>query len=197
MARLPQLPAIAALFFALGFVRCADAPVPPAAVYLPVPTHPVTITRPAAPPRVATDQVDALGRPVTVGCATCHSLGLGEPTRKVGQPLTRFHQGLVTRHGELACRACHQAPDYATLHLADGTSLPYTEVQTLCRQCHGPQSRDYDRGSHGGMRGYWDRSRGPRERHACTTCHDPHAPAYPGMIPARGPIDLPHDPGAH
>ena len=47
----------------------------------------------------------------------------------------------------------------------------------------------------GGMNGYWDLSRGPRERHACTTCHDPHAPAYVGMMPARGPVDPRHTGG--
>jgi len=148
----------------------------------------VHVAKPTGSPRVATDRVDALGRPVTVGCATCHSLGLGDGTRTMGATLTQFHQALVTRHGTLACRSCHEAPDYANLHLADGTTLPFTEVQTLCRQCHGPQGRDFDRGSHGGMNGYWDLTRGPRERHACTTCHDPHAPAYVGMIPARGPV---------
>ena len=169
---------------------CADAPEPAAAPHAPPRTFAATVARPAAAPRVATDLTDSLGRPVTVGCPTCHSLpDFGDPERKVGSTLSRFHVGLVTKHGDLACRACHAAPDYRDLHLADGRTLPFTEVQTLCRQCHGPQGRDFDRGAHGGMRGYWDLSRGPRERHACTTCHDPHAPAFAGMVPAKGPVD--------
>jgi len=170
---------------------CGDsAPAIEPPVYAPARTFAVEISRPAGPPRVVTDRVDALGRPVTIGCATCHSLaGLGNPERKSGEPPTEFHSTLVVEHGDLLCRACHEAPGYATLHLADGRSLPYVEVQTLCRQCHGPQARDFDRGSHGGMTGYWDLSRGPRQRHHCTVCHDPHAPAYVGMMPARGPVD--------
>ena len=202
---------------------CADTPSEVAAAYRPTPTSPINVARPPGPPRVASDLVDGLGRPVTVGCATCHSLrayvtdeqrgdapqipvfptenepfgapGVGDPTRRTGSTLTTFHQGLVTRHGDQACRACHQGPDYAELHLADGAAVAFTEVQTLCRQCHGPRARDFDHGAHGGMNGYWDLSRGPRERHACTTCHDPHAPAYVGMMPARGPVDPRHTGG--
>jgi len=157
------------------------------------PAHAVTVARPAASPRIVTDRVDSLGRPVTAGCPTCHSLGdLGDPERRAsrGAPPTQlFHQGLTVSHADIACRSCHQAPNYETLRLADNTPLPYTEVQTLCRQCHGPQGRDFDRGLHGGMNGHWDLSRGPRTRHMCTTCHDPHAPSFVGMHPARGPVD--------
>lgn len=191
--RLLRLIAICGSF--AGCTACADAPGEAAAPYRPVPRSPINVARPAGPPRVASDLVDGLGRPVTVGCATCHSLGVGDPTRRTGSTLTDFHQGLVTRHGDQACRACHQGPDYAELHLADGAAVAFTEVQTLCRQCHGPQARDFDHGAHGGMNGYWDLSRGPRERHACTTCHDPHAPAYVGMMPARGPVDPRHTGG--
>jgi len=184
---------------AMVVCACGDRPTDPpaqpgltpsaaAATHPSAPRFEVHVAKPTGPPRVATDRVDALGRPITVGCATCHSLGVGDSTRAMGATLTQFHQALVTRHGELACRSCHEAPDYANLHLADGTTVPFTDVQTLCRQCHGPQARDFDRGSHGGMNGYWDLTRGPRQRHACTTCHDPHAPAYVGMVPARGPV---------
>ena len=57
------------------------------------------------------------------------------------------------------------------------------EALTLCSQCHGPQRRDYDHGAHGGMTGYWDRSRGGRQRNHCVDCHDPHQPAYVGGLP--------------
>jgi predicted CXXCH cytochrome family protein len=39
------------------------------------------------------------------------------------------------------------------------------------------------------MNGYWDLSKGPRERHSCLNCHDPHKPAYPKVMPAPGPKD--------
>ena len=194
--------ALALLVLPTGVIAsaCGEDDVPLGEPYRPQPRFAEHIAPPPGPPRVKSDRADALGRPVTVACATCHSLARGEgrfgrPEHVAGEPLTVFHQGLTVTHGELACRSCHEGPDYATLHLADGRSLPFPEVQTLCRQCHGPQARDYAHGTHGGMNGYWDLSRGPRERHACTVCHDPHAPAYPGMMPARGPVD-PHQ-GAH
>ena len=40
-----------------------------------LPFHPVVINRPTGPPRIATDRVDALGRPVTLSCASCHAKG--------------------------------------------------------------------------------------------------------------------------
>jgi hypothetical protein len=39
------------------------------------------------------------------------------------------------------------------------------------------------------MRGYWDLTRGPRERNTCTDCHDVHAPLYPKVRPVFPPRD--------
>jgi len=183
--------AITSALAALSSVACADADAPtPAAPYVPAPSHPVTFSATPEAPRVLTDRVDAMGRPVTVGCATCHSLAdLGHPERRSGEPLEAFHQGLEVAHGDLSCQACHAAPDYATLRLADGRTVPFTDVQRLCAQCHGPQARDFALGLHGGMSGYWDRSQGPQERHHCTVCHDAHSPAFVGMHPAPPPVE--------
>jgi predicted CXXCH cytochrome family protein len=86
--------------------------------------------------------------------------------------------------------ACHNPADnYATLRLADGTALAFSESMQLCAQCHGPQYRDYQRGSHGGMTGYWDLRRGPRVRNHCQHCHDPHAPQFPKVLPVAEPRD--------
>jgi hypothetical protein len=152
------------------------------------------VTRGPAAPRVTTDQLDALGRPVTVACATCHSLSaISSAGRRVSQPPTAFHQDLVVEHGaraDLRCDSCHAGPDYGALKTADGRRLDYTEVNGLCRQCHGTQARDFDHGAHGGMQGHWDLSFGDRQRHACTTCHDPHAPKFAPMWPARPPGDV-------
>jgi hypothetical protein len=109
---------------------------------------------------------------------------------KLGEPLAGIHGGLNGVHGKLACVSCHNpAKGYDSLRLADGKSLPFTEVMALCAQCHGPQFRDYEHGAHGGMTGHWDLSRGGRERNNCIHCHDPHAPKYPTVAPARGPND--------
>jgi hypothetical protein len=159
-----------------------------------VPTTPgeVVINTPEGPPRVATGRVDRHGQPIEVSCSTCHSSREPDPSQRVSGHLQAFHKGLVIQHGTLSCLSCHGGDDYDALRLADGTAVPFPEVMTLCGQCHGPQKRDYDHGSHGGMQGYWDLSKGGRTRNVCTDCHDPHAPAYPQVRPVFPPVKEGH-----
>ena len=70
-----------------------------------------------------------------------------------------------------------------------GGRMVHAGISSGCAQCHGPQYRDYRHGAHGGMRGHWDLSRGPRERNHCVACHDPHAPAFGQFEPVPGPRD--------
>ena len=126
----------------------------------------------------------------TVGCATCHTTRPANKQNRSTEDLDQFHQGLKLNHGQLACVACHDSQGgYAGLHLADGTTLAFADSMQLCAQCHGPQFRDYQHGSHGGMNGYWDRTRGPRERNHCLHCHDSHAPQIAVVQPVAGPRD--------
>ena len=150
---------------------------------------PVTIRKPAGPPCVDTGLLDASGQPVTVACSTCHTTREPNFKNRLATDLDEFHGGLTFNHGELSCLACHNATDYNALKLADGTRVEYTNVMTLCGQCHGPQMRDYKHGAHGGMNGYWDLTRGGRTRNNCIDCHDPHAPQFPSMVPTFKPRD--------
>jgi hypothetical protein len=148
--------------------------------------HPVHVHVPPELSTIATVEGGA-----GVACATCHSIeGVTPPTlpapdAEPGGP----HAGLHLVHGTNTCGSCHDAADPTSLRLADGMVLPMVEARTLCAQCHGPQHRDYQHGSHGGMRGHWDRTRGPRERNHCVDCHDPHAPRYPRFLPMPPPRD--------
>jgi hypothetical protein len=151
--------------------------------------HPVVIHHPVGPPRVATGETDPLGNPVTVSCASCHTSLTPNPRIDSGDQLTEFHQGLVFQHGQLTCLSCHHADDYSRLRLADGRPQDVSQVQLVCSQCHASQARDYEHGAHGGMYGYWDLTRGPRQRKNCIDCHDPHAPAFPRMLPSFRPHD--------
>jgi hypothetical protein len=136
-------------------------------------------------PRIATGAFDELGKPITIACATCHTTKPANPQAKLGTALASFHQQLNGSHGDLSCISCHQSGDgYASLRLADGRSLPFSDSLQLCAQCHGPQYRDYQHGAHGGMTGYWDRSLGARQKNHCIDCHDPHRPRYPTVLPA-------------
>jgi hypothetical protein len=145
--------------------------------------HPVTIRLPDGKPWVDSGKIDSHGQAVMVSCGTCHDTR--EPNLKAsnGELLKEFHKGLKTRHGDQTCLSCHNPEDYNTLKRADGRSLDFSESMQLCAQCHGPQYRDYQNGSHGGMTGHWDLKQGPRERNHCTDCHDPHHPRYPLVMP--------------
>ncbi|MBM4367342.1 MAG: hypothetical protein FJ102_14115 [Deltaproteobacteria bacterium] len=122
--------------------------------------------------------------PQAAACETCH----GPDAPRSGPPRDDFHDAIELEHGTLNCNQCHDA-DRTRLRLADATTLPFTEVMSLCRQCHGPQSRDYQHWSHGGNTGYWDERQGAAVRNNCVDCHDPHAPAFPLVRPVFPPRD--------
>ena len=163
----------------------AAAPVSPLHTSL----HPVVIKKPAGAPKVATGLTNFHGEPVMASCVSCHATTTPNREARRAEDLKKFHQGLKYAHGELSCLSCHNPGNYETLRLADGRTLDFTESMTLCSQCHGPQRRDYDMGLHGGMNGHWDLRRGGRTRNTCINCHDPHAPAFPLVMPVLPPRD--------
>lgn len=122
-----------------------------------------------------------------VDCATCHSRRAGAALPTSTDALDLFHKGFKVEHGALTCDACHVAAQGDRLHLATGEQLVPADALRLCGQCHGPQLRDYQHGAHGGAVGFWDLSRGPREKNHCVDCHDPHVPKFLGGQPAPGP----------
>lgn len=150
---------------------------------------PVFVRVPEKLTSIETAQLDPLGRPLTVSCASCHSQRKADTLPVSTSELDEFHRGLTLTHGSLSCSSCHQPGAGTKLRLANGDVLPMTEVMRLCGQCHGTQMRDYGKGAHGGMTGYWDRTRGPRERNNCVDCHDPHVPKFQPGSPAPAPRD--------
>ena len=126
--------------------------------------HPVIIRLPAAPAWVDSGRVDIQGNPVLVSCSTCHATLKPEDLDTVDES-SRFHQGLEVTHGQVSCGSCHDRSNFDRLALADGTGVDFTDVMTLCSQCHGTQARDYHHGSHGGMTGT-----------SCPAKHDPNTP---------------------
>lgn len=124
-----------------------------------------------------------------VACKICHSLRRPDSLPIRATELEQFHQSLVFTHGTLSCGSCHLSGDQTALRRADGTAIPMTAAMELCRQCHGPQARDYDHGVHGGMTGHWDLSTGDRSRNHCVDCHDAHAPQILPVQPVLPPRD--------
>ena len=150
---------------------------------------PVEIRRPSGPPRIPTGLMDAHGNAVTAACSTCHTTRPANHKNKTVNDLDEFHGGMAFSHGTVTCLSCHNANDYDSLKLADGSRVEFSDVMTLCGQCHGPQLKDYQHGAHGGMNGYWDTTRGPQVKNNCVDCHNPHSPQFPRMQPTFKPRD--------
>lgn len=185
----PSAAALAASLALLGCARDAGNQGRSAARGRPDGAFPVRVHRPASLESIAVDNGD--GGLLTLRCEGCHALFRDDPPAlpSRAEDLGGPHAGLALRHGDIACASCHDPARYDRLRLASGESIPMTDAMRLCRQCHGPQARDYDHGSHGGMRGHWDLARGPRERNHCVDCHDPHAPGWGQHLPAPPPRD--------
>lgn len=150
------------------------------------PKHPVTVHIPDTVGALDTSVHDINGVPTGVSCKTCH--GRGGFAELKGVP-ENFHEKMKVSHGTNTCYSCHDQEDRTKLHLANGTKLNFDQSQQLCAQCHGVQHRDYQHGSHGGMNGYWDLQRGPRDRNSCLSCHSPHTPKYAKVRPVHPPKD--------
>lgn len=150
----------------------------------------VIIHAPATLESLRTDVTTPDGRAVRLRCESCHGIeGIGAALPETADDAGGPHVGLRLAHGELRCAACHAPEEPERIRMADGRVLPMTEAMQLCAQCHGPQHRDYQRGSHGGMQGYWDLRRGDRLRNHCVDCHDSHVPAFPRFRPLPPPRD--------
>lgn len=156
--------------------------------------YPVIVRQPAAPPRIELAGQDPQGRVGSVACSTCHTVRPDNLENKTSATLDEFHQGMTFSHGTIACYACHNPQESDSLRLADGSSLPFTNVLTLCSQCHSKQAESFAHGAHGGMNGHWDLSRGPQTKNNCVDCHDPHQPKYPKMIVGFKPKDRFNEP---
>lgn len=149
----------------------------------------VEIRKPSGPPRVTTALKDANGSGVTVACSSCHTTRQPNQHNKTVRDLDEFHVGMKFSHGTVSCLSCHNPNDYDSLKLADSSKVEFSDVMTLCSQCHGPQMNDFLHGAHGGMNGYWDLTRGPQQKNNCVDCHNPHSPQFPKMQPTFKPKD--------
>ncbi len=149
----------------------------------------VHVRQPDGPPRIALAGLDPQGRSGSVACSTCHSVRQANFENVSADTLDEFHQGMKFNHGKIACYACHHPDGCDTLRLADGKSVQYESVMTLCAQCHGAQMTAFQHGAHGGMTGHWDLTRGSQIKNNCVDCHDPHEPSYPKMVVGFKPKD--------
>ncbi|MCA9001447.1 MAG: hypothetical protein KDB61_05960 [Planctomycetes bacterium] len=122
-------------------------------------------------------------------CAECHDIF--DSQGEGNTPDRGQHKDVVLDHGMNAqCFNCHSNQNRNKLILKGGEEVGYGDVQDLCASCHGPTFRDWQKGMHGRTNGYWDTTKGERERLVCTQCHDPHAPRFQKLPPLPGPNTL-------
>ncbi len=149
----------------------------------------VELTRPNSSGKLTTSALETDDTPVGIACATCHGEGSNPAFANHDGAERNFHANVGLTHGTLSCGDCHTLSSPDKLHTSAGETFPLAESQKLCSQCHGLIRKAYDHGAHGGMRGHWDLSRGPQQRNDCISCHSPHSPAYPKVMPVPGPKD--------
>jgi hypothetical protein len=113
-------------------------------------------------------------------CSVCHT----KKKSKARDGALITHGDVTTNHGEgdnaLACIECHDRQDRDFLVDMRGQKIDFDHSYQLCGQCHFRPKRDWLGGAHGKRVSYWA---GERVVMNCTSCHDPHSPAFKSKMP--------------
>jgi hypothetical protein len=113
-------------------------------------------------------------------CSACHSKKKSQA--RDGALIT--HAFIKINHGEgeneLACIECHDSQERDFLVDMEGKKIDFDHSYQLCGQCHFRPKRDWLGGAHGKRVTYWA---GERVIRNCTSCHDPHSPAFKTKMP--------------
>jgi len=114
-------------------------------------------------------------------CSVCH----GKKPVLVQDGALFTHSDIKLNHGRagasLVCVECHHAEDRDFLADSQGKKIDFDHSYKLCGKCHFRQKRDWLGGAHGKRVAYWA---GERVVRNCTSCHNPHYPAFPQKMPA-------------
>lgn len=113
-------------------------------------------------------------------CSVCHT---DKPM--VGRDSLLFtHGDIKLNHGRagasLVCTECHHEKERDFLADSQGLKIDFDHSYELCGKCHFRQKRDWVGGAHGKRETYWA---GERVVRNCTSCHNPHAPAFTTKMP--------------
>ena len=113
-------------------------------------------------------------------CSACHS----DKKVLVKNGALYTHSDIVINHGKgnqkLDCIECHDEKNRDVLSDAAGIKIDFDHSYQLCGQCHFRQKRDWLGGAHGKREAYWA---GERIVNNCTSCHNPHSPAFEVKMP--------------
>jgi len=128
-------------------------------------------------------------------CMACHRAN--DPVQlkfdERGKVIVEEHDYIIFDHGHSPsnthCFNCHDQERMDRLRTPTQI-LTFEQSTLLCASCHGSTYRDWQRDMHGRTTGFWDASQGEKQRMDCTSCHDPHKPAFPSITPAPAPHSL-------
>ena len=175
---------------ALFYFDILGHPVP----LLAIPATPPEFTNTATVRMSAAEVIRTGGDTSGMACYSCHDEKKPVVVRRDTNGaivLPEAHSDMALKHGRSNlndyCFNCHDPNNLVQLKPHEGQTFKLTESTLLCASCHGPTYRDWKIGIHGRMAGYWDRKQGGPVRKECTSCHDPHAPAFPPIKPGPGP----------
>jgi hypothetical protein len=162
-----------------------------------IPPTPPEFTNTATVRMSPADLVRTDGDTSGLACYSCHDAKKVLPINLDANGeviLAEPHKDLVMQHGRKNrndhCINCHDLKNLEQLRVREGQTFKLAEGTRLCGSCHGPTYRDWEKGVHGRVSGYWDRKKGAQTRADCTSCHDPHSPAFPPIKPGPAPHGL-------
>lgn len=119
-------------------------------------------------------------------CSSCHTAGLPELKAGAKAGEKKAHWNIDLKHAKMEtmdCATCHNTEgDMDKLVSLTGKTIHIDESFKQCAQCHSTQYKDWQGGSHGKRLGSWAQ---PRVINNCTSCHNPHSPAFESRWPAR------------
>ncbi|MBF0131254.1 MAG: hypothetical protein HQL75_01535 [Magnetococcales bacterium] len=124
------------------------------------------------------------GPELTDKCVSCHAWRQPDLTPRT---LIKPHETMNFTHWPQPgpwCERCHDPQEPYQLTLHHDQTIPLSQATILCAQCHGRKVTDWQFGIHGKRSGRWQ---GERQIHPCSTCHNPHEPAWLPLAPSTPP----------
>ena len=113
-------------------------------------------------------------------CSVCHT----DKPMLAQDGVLFTHSDIKLNHGQagdgLICIECHHEKERDFLADSQGQKIDFDHSYQLCGKCHFRQKRDWIGGAHGKRETYWA---GERVVQNCTSCHNPHSPAFNKKMP--------------
>lgn len=118
-------------------------------------------------------------------CNDCHQNIVPSPIQK---SFFSAHENIILQHGiNNYCLTCHSLNNREFLVDIHGEDIPFSKSELLCQKCHGTIYRDWEKGAHGRINSFWDKSKGEKVKATCVACHDPHQPKFKPLEPSPAP----------